>query len=53
MKALTEPLNELAEYMEAEDSLKKGLSPIHITGCVDTQKCQLINNLGNNYRYNI
>lgn len=53
MKALTEPLNELAEYMEAEDSLKKGLSPIHITGCVDTQKCQLINNLGSNYRYKV
>ena len=53
MRALIEPLNELAEYSEAEDSLKKGRTPIHITGCVDTQKCQLIQALGNDARYRV
>ncbi|MDE6636318.1 MAG: transcription-repair coupling factor, partial [Lachnospiraceae bacterium] len=53
MKALIEPLNELAEYSEAADSLKKSRTPIHITGCVDTQKCQLIQALGSGARYKV
>ena len=53
MKAITEPLHELAEYNEAADSLKKGMSPIHITGCVDTQKCQLMYAFGENAKYRV
>ncbi len=53
MKALTEPLPELAEYAEAKDSIRKKNTPIFISGCVDTQKCHLINGLGSGFRYKV
>ena len=53
MKALTEPLQELAEFTAAKDSIKKKNTPVFVSGCVDTQKCHLINGLGEGFRYKV
>lgn len=53
MKALTEPLKELSEFREAREGILRGRTPIHISGCVDTQKCHLINGLGEGYKYKV
>lgn len=53
MKALTEPLKELADFKEAAQSLKFGHTPVHISGCIDTQKCHVMNGLGEGFRYKV
>ena len=53
MKALKEPLKELAEYNEASDCLKNGIYPILMSGCVDTEKCQLMDAFGEGSRYKV
>ncbi len=53
MKALTEPLLELGEFREAKTSIERKQTPVHISGCVDTQKCHLINGLGDAYKYKV
>jgi len=53
LKALTQPLHELAEFEEARVSLKRKKTPLYISGCVDTQKCHVINGLGEGYRYKV
>ena len=53
MKLLSAPLYELAEFCEAADDVNKRQTPVHITGCIDTQKCHLIDSLGSGFRYNI
>lgn len=53
MKALTEPLQELAEFIEAKDSIENNNTPVFVSGCVDTQKCHLINGLGSGFRYKV
>ena len=53
MKTLREPLNELAEFREAEDYLKKGKTPVLISGVLDTEKCHVIDGLGEKYRYKV
>ena len=47
MKVFLEPLYELSEYNEARISLEKSHTPIHVTGCIDSQKCHMISGLGN------
>ena len=47
MKTFLGPLYELNEYNEAMISLSKKNTPIHVTGCIDSQKCHMISGLGN------
>ena len=47
VKVFLEPLYELSEYNEARISLEKNHTPIHVTGCIDSQKCHMISGLGN------
>ncbi len=49
MKAITEPLRELAFYDRMMDALKKRQTPVWIEGCIDIQKCHLISGLGDVY----
>ncbi len=49
MKMFTQPLNELKEYVDVKEKLKNGKLPVHISGCIDSQKCHLINGLGEDY----
>ena len=53
LKTLREPLNELAKFREAEDYLKKGQTPLLISGVLDTEKCHVTDGLGHNYRYKV
>ena len=42
MKAYLEPLKEISEYCEVEKVLLTGGKPVHVTGCIDSQKCHFI-----------
>lgn len=53
MKTLTEPLNELSEFREAKENIMRRRTPVFLSGCVDTQKCHLINGLAGNAKYKV
>ena len=53
MKVLSSPLYELAEVCSAAEDIKKKNTPIHISGCIDTQKCHLIDTLGSGFRFRV
>lgn len=46
MNALSQPLLAWAPYLAAEEALKAGQTPLLLSGCADSQKAQLIPNLG-------
>ncbi len=50
MKTIMYPLKEYQEYLNIEESLKNGVTPIGISGCIDSQKCHLIHGLGQDYK---
>lgn len=52
MQALLGPLQELAEFSEMKELLKKNES-LAISGCVDSQKLHMINGLSPGYKYKI
>ena len=39
MKAFTQPLHDLSEYEQIVSDLAGHRTPIHIDGCIDSQKC--------------
>ncbi|MGN0204951.1 MAG: transcription-repair coupling factor [Coprococcus sp.] len=49
MKAFTQPLHELSEYEQIVRDIAGHQTPIHIDGCIDSQKCHLISSLGETY----
>ncbi len=42
METLFAPLGEINAYREAKECIERGNLPIHISGCIDTQKCHFI-----------
>ncbi len=50
MQALLAPLQELAEYEQIREALKKEGSCISLSGCVDSQKLHMIYGLGKDFR---
>lgn len=53
MRTFIEPLQKLKEYIEIKDSLKLKNLPVQVTGCIDSQKCHLINGLSEEYKYKV
>ncbi len=53
MQALLAPLQELAEYGSIREQLQKGLGPVSLTGCVDSQKLHIIYGLGQGFRVRV
>ena len=53
MEALLAPLQELAEYRETKDALKKGGCSAALTGCVDSQKLHMMYGLGDGLKYKV
>ena len=53
MKALTEPLLELAEFEEGRFLLKKEGAGIGYTGCADSQKLHLVFGLSEDFLYKV
>lgn len=49
MKAFTQPLYDLSEYEQIVKDVVRHHTPIHIDGCIDSQKCHLISSLGENW----
>ena len=53
MQALLAPLKELAEYDEIRKSVRQGKGTIALSGCVDSQKLQMIYGLSDGLKYKV
>lgn len=53
MEALLAPLKELKEFNEIKERIEKNQTPIHITGCIDSQKCHLIYGLSREKKFRV
>lgn len=53
MKTFMEPLEELKEYNSIRQDLTLKETPIHVAGCIDSQKCHLISGLSKNYKWKL
>lgn len=53
MKTFMEPLEELKEYNSIKQGLTRNEMPIHVTGCIDSQKCHLISGIGGDYKWKL
>lgn len=53
MQALLTPLQELAEYGDIREAIRKGAGVTALTGCVDSQKLHMIYGLGDGFRIKV
>ena len=53
MKAFTQPLHDLSEYDQIVSDLAGQRTPIHIDGCIDSQKCHLNSSIGEPYPFKL
>ncbi len=53
MQALLAPLQELADFSEIKEQLRKHQGPIALTGCVESQKLHMIYGLSEGARYKV
>ncbi len=53
MQALVAPFAELAEYEQVKEALKKGNTPISLSGCVESQKLHMIYSLSLGFKYKV
>lgn len=53
MNIFMQPLVELSEYENIRKDMQSNAYPIHVTGCVEGQKCQFINGIGEGYKYKV
>lgn len=53
MRAFMAPLEEINAYKEAVEDIKKQKFPLHISGCIDTQKCHMIYGLSQSENWRV
>lgn len=53
MKTFTAPLMELKEFIDLRENIRTKALPVHVTGCIDSQKCHLMYGLGEGFRYRV
>ncbi len=53
MQALLAPLQELAEYGQVREDIRRGRTPVALSGCVDSQKLHMIYGLSEGLRYKV
>lgn len=53
METLTAPLGEIHAYRSAKEAVERGKLPLHISGCVESQKCHLIYGLGQQKKWRV
>lgn len=53
LKTFIEPLNEYREFAEAAEALKKGKTPIRLTGCIEGQKWHFCQALSDSCKYRV
>lgn len=53
MKSFTEPLGQLKEFPQIQSDIRLNNVPVHIDGCMETQKCHFIKALSDQYQYKV
>ena len=53
LKTLLEPLEQINAYRQVKECIGKGKMPVHISGCIDTQKCHIIYGLSKDIPWKI
>ncbi|MDE6853104.1 MAG: transcription-repair coupling factor, partial [Lachnospiraceae bacterium] len=53
METLIAPLEEIHAYRSAKEAVERGKLPLHLSGCVESQKCHLIYGLGQKKRWRV
>ena len=53
MRTFTMPLMELKEFNEIRDNIRTKSLPVQVTGCIDSQKCHLMQGLAEGFRYRV
>lgn len=53
METLIAPLKEIHAYRSAEEAVERGKLPLHLSGCVESQKCHLIYGLGRKKQWRV
>jgi len=53
MQAMLSPLRELAEYDQIREKMRKGLGPVALTGCVQSQKLHMVYGLSDGWKVKV
>ena len=53
LETLLEPLDEINAYRQARECIDRNKLPVHISGCIDTQKCHMIYGLSKDIPWKI
>ena len=53
LKTLLEPLEEINAYKTVAEDIEREKFPVHISGCIDTQKCHLIYGLSHSEHWRV
>lgn len=53
METLIAPLEEIHAYRSAQEAVERGKFPLHLSGCVESQKCHVIYGLGHRKRWRV
>ena len=53
MKSIFAPLEELKEFQILQEHIKNNEMPVHITGCIDSQKSHMIAGVGSEFPYKV
>lgn len=53
METLIAPLEEIHAYRSAQEAVERGKLPLHLSGCVESQKCHVIYGLGRQKRWRV
>ena len=53
MRVLTAPLEELGEFIEIKESLRRDSASVALTGCMESQKLHMIYGLGEGIKHKL
>ncbi len=53
MNSFTSLLQGSTEYLQTKKALEQGKTPVHVTGCVDSQKCHFVASLFDEYKVRV
>ena len=53
MKAFLEPLKEMTEFEKIREDIKYARLPVHVDGCIDSQKSHFARALSDGFKYKI
>ena len=53
METLWKPLEELNVYQAAKECIQRGKLPVHLSGCIDSQKCHFVSGLAQEKKWTV